>query len=585
MPRRVHRIAVIAATLVGVATMFVTAAPASAGLVLPFENWAVWGSVTDKKLNETITLPKGATFNGSANLTTVTDTEIVGTLGGSLFVPPFKAKLKLGGLVPIEVGVTLTQVGESEGTISTVPPANCGRTRYGGVCTTLSITSKAVLGISGAGIGGVELPTECQTAEPLVLHLSDTLPFGDVSEPHFAGIVTIPSVTCNGLDGLVLGPVVTALMSGPENPYVLNIGPHEPRAPKVVTAAAHSVSQISAMMFGTVNPEGEPLTNCQFEYGLSLSYGKRAPCVGPPGSAPFVSARAVSVSENTQYHFRLAATNSIGTSYANDETFTTLGESGSPEYGQCVAQKKAEYSSASCVVKSKPKHGSFEWRPGPAATCVEQEKGEYTESACKTKSKKAKTGEFEAAPGPKYTSSSGSVTLEAPELGASGTSVVCAASTAAGEVTGTKTGVEQVRFAGCEASGKKCTSEGSNSTPSGEAGVIVTNRLHTRLLGPVESKVLTEFVSSEHEPYAAEFGCEGPLFRITGWLSGVDGGNVNAMSSTSSTTFSSVVSGEGEQALYSELSENKGTSWIGPDSSALITVANNTSASQTEIKP
>ena len=136
-------------------------------------------------------------------------------------------------------------------------------------------------------------------------------------------------------------------------------------------------------------------------------------------------------------------------------------------------------------------------------------KGFYSEAGCKTRDeKKGKPkGKFETAPGAGYTSTTETVTLETPGLGAN---VVCAKGTGTGEITGSKTGVETITFTGCEASGKECESKGPNSTPSGRAGVILTKPApgHTRLIGPVSGKVLTQLVSSQHEPYLFEFACQ-----------------------------------------------------------------------------
>lgn len=591
MPRRACRNVATAAALAAAGVMAVTAAPAAAvSVTIPVNNWAVWGSVTDKKLNEPVTLPKGAAFNGSASLT-VTSTEASGTLGGSLSVPPFKASLKLAGAIPTTVGVTLTEVGESQGTISTAPAADCarGRTRLIGICATLNITSKANLGITSAGvlIEGLELPLECETSEPLVLHLTDTLPIEELDETHFKGTVTIPSMKCGGLDGLLVGPVLTELMSGPENPYALNLAPKEPSAPTVTTVPALGVSQVSARLVSEVKPDGEPVTECRFEYGTSTSYGSSLPCIASDGYVNsdvngFMLSTPTGLSEGTVYHYRAVATNSLGTAYGSDGTFTTLGQAGSPEYGRCVEQKKAQYEDPNCTTKSaKPNRGSYEWKPGPAPSCVAQKKGEYTEAACNTKAAKAHKGSFEKAPGPGYSSTTGAVTLEMPEP------VVCASSTAAGEVTGVRTGVDRITFTGCEKSGKKCTSEGANSTPSGQAGVIVTNLLDTRLLGPVFlNQVWTEFTSSQHEPYAMEFGCEGQLFRSKGSLAGAQSGDVNLMSTASATTISAaeVTNDTGEQALVTELSENGGTSWGAAEPSSELDESSNTSASKIEIK-
>ncbi len=249
------------------------------------------------------------------------------------------------------------------------------------------------------------------------------------------------------------------------------------------------------------------------------------------------------------------------------------------EFRLCVAQKKGEYTEADCKSKSaKAKKGKFEWKPGPAPSCVAQKKGEYTSSSCTTKSAKAKKGTYEKAPGPGYSSATGTVTLEAPGLARK---VICAASSATGEITGLRTGLERVTFTGCESSGEVCASEGPDSSPSGKTGVIVTNLLQSKLAEPVVGKVWLELSSAQHEPYLLEFGCGGQRFRTQDLLSGVQAGNINFSSLTSTTTFAP---GEGEQALYSELSENSGASWAGPDPTSLVATATNTAATKIEIK-
>jgi len=355
-----------------------------------------------------------------------------------------------------------------------------------------------------------------------------------------------------------------------------------PDPPTVVTEAASAVGQTSATLNGLVNPNSATVSECKLEYGTSTSYGSSAMCTPAPGSGSgpvSVSAAIGGLSERTTYHFRVVATNAGGTSYGSDLTFMTE-TSMLAEYGQCVAQKKGEYTSGDCQTRSAKAHkGHYEWKPGPAATCVAQKKGEYTNSSCTTKSAKARKGTFEKEAGPGYTTTIGAVTLATPGL--SGSKVVCAAGTAVGEVTGLKAGTERMTFTGCEASGKKCSSEGPDSTPSGKAGVIVTNLLDTSLIGPVNGAVWTQLDSAEHGPYALEFGCEGSLLRTMGALAGVQTGNVNVSSLASATTFAS---GEAEQGFDSELSEDGGTVWTGPDSTSAVLTATNTAAAATEIK-
>lgn len=590
--RRVLPAIVLAAT----AAMAIAAASASA-ITVPytFTNWAVSGSLTPKKLNEPVVLPKGSTFNGTSELTTGgTSGEVSGPVSGTIFVPPFKATLKLLGAVPSTVGVTFTQVGAASGSVANAPPADCAGSRFSGPCVTLSVTTRANIGLTDVGSGGLELPTNCVTSEPVSFSLSSTLPVAGLLRegPHFTGTVTIPNLTCEGLSGIVIGPALSALMSGPENPYSLKIGPREPAAPTVTTGAATGVSQVSARLTGDSEPNGEPESNCHFEYGTSTSYGTSAPCASPAAFNFEEMAQLSNLSEGTTYHYRLVATNPLGTTDGEDQTFTTLGPTGAPEYGECVAQKKGNYSNASCTQfgtkKGKPvEHaGSFEFESGPAAECVAQKKGEYTDAECTTKSAKARKGTYERVPGSSFTSTGGAVTLET--LGV-GHTVTCSGSTATGAVTSTTGGSEQITLTGCATSGKACQSEGPQSTPSATAGVIITNPLATRLLGPVEGQVWTELTSSEHQPYLAEFNCEGLSFRVSGSLSGVQNGNIDEPSTTTTTTFAPPTQEhglpEGEQGLLTAVSEDGGTSWTAPEATSTSALLSNTSASAIEIHP
>jgi sugar lactone lactonase YvrE len=96
--------------------------------------------------------------------------------------------------------------------------------------------------------------------------------------------------------------------------------------PAVVTAAASSLTPTTATLNATVNPNGSEVPACKFEYGTSSSYGNTAPCASLPGSGESpvgVSAALTGLSANTAYHFRIVATNSGGTSYGSDQSFTT----------------------------------------------------------------------------------------------------------------------------------------------------------------------------------------------------------------------------------------------------------------------
>ena len=100
-----------------------------------------------------------------------------------------------------------------------------------------------------------------------------------------------------------------------------------PNPPTVVTKAALSITQTSATLNATVNPNGGEVSSCKLEYGPAQSYGSSAACSPSPGSsgsAVAVSAAVVGLSPNTTYHFRIVATNAGGTGTGSDGTFKTL---------------------------------------------------------------------------------------------------------------------------------------------------------------------------------------------------------------------------------------------------------------------
>ena len=317
------RIAVLAVATLTV--LAVTAAPAL-GLSgkLSLTNWSVWGSLTPKKLGEPVVLPKGSTFNGEADIENATGTEIQATLKGHIHVPPFESTVKLAGLVPTTVGVSLTEVGESQGTITTAPPGACRGAKFGGPCAAMHVVAKTDIGLTAAGFEGIEVPTECVTDEPVTLDLSEVGSLVELLEGglRFTGTTTIPSITCSGLSGVALGPALTAVMSGPENPYELKLAEHEPAPPTVATDSAE-VSKTSATLNATVDYNDETQTACEFEYGTSTSYGSTAPCTSGVESGFSVFAMLTGLQEGTTYHFRIVASNTLGTSRGADETFKT----------------------------------------------------------------------------------------------------------------------------------------------------------------------------------------------------------------------------------------------------------------------
>ncbi len=77
---------------------------------------------------------------------------------------------------------------------------------------------------------------------------------------------------------------------------------------------------------GTVNPNGQGVSDCHFDYGVTTAYGSTAPCSSSPGagSSPFpVSADIVpsALVAGATYHYRLDATAGVDTSQGQDATF------------------------------------------------------------------------------------------------------------------------------------------------------------------------------------------------------------------------------------------------------------------------
>jgi subtilase family serine protease len=98
-------------------------------------------------------------------------------------------------------------------------------------------------------------------------------------------------------------------------------------APSVETKAASGIGETSATLNASVNPRGGPLSACTFEYGTNTAYGSSVPCSALPGSGsspvPVSASIAAGLAANTEYHYRISATNSSGTSLGADVTFKT----------------------------------------------------------------------------------------------------------------------------------------------------------------------------------------------------------------------------------------------------------------------
>jgi hypothetical protein len=131
-----------------------------------------------------------------------------------------------------------------------------------------------------------------------------------------------------GTEGGELG---IAFSSGIGGLYVLDLGKVRvvgvpPAGPLIVNATGAELQPTTASVNAVVNPEGHE-TTYHMEYGTTVAYGSSTPPASLAGSAfedEPVSVALSGLQPRTTYHFRVVASNSAGTTFGEDQTFTTL---------------------------------------------------------------------------------------------------------------------------------------------------------------------------------------------------------------------------------------------------------------------
>ncbi|MGO8906008.1 MAG: IPT/TIG domain-containing protein, partial [Solirubrobacteraceae bacterium] len=165
----------------------------------------------------------------------------------------------------------------------------------------------------------------------------------------FGSTTTTNTVTIGGAKATVTAASATSLTvttpagsAGPASVEVTNTsdllsvtdsGAYTYIAPPIVeTEPAFPISETSATLNASVNPNGGEVSKCEFEYGTTKgSLTSKVSCASLPGSgtgAISVSASLTGLTANTTYYFRISATNGSGTSKGSTEgSFTTLAPS------------------------------------------------------------------------------------------------------------------------------------------------------------------------------------------------------------------------------------------------------------------
>jgi hypothetical protein len=97
-----------------------------------------------------------------------------------------------------------------------------------------------------------------------------------------------------------------------------------PAAPAATTGPADSLHIHSARLTGSVDPNGLK-TSYRFQYGRTTAYGSSTPAgdAGAGFAKHPVAAALSGLAQGTRFHYRLVATNSLGTAAGTDATFAS----------------------------------------------------------------------------------------------------------------------------------------------------------------------------------------------------------------------------------------------------------------------
>jgi hypothetical protein len=300
------------------------------------------------------------------------------------------------------------------------------------------------------------------------------LPCGEPGVNELLGNVDCEGTTaCDAIVGFD-GP------SGVGTPNGIAAFASTPVAPTVTTGQASDVRPTTAVLNATVDPNGQTVATCLFEYGASAAYGSTTPCTPAPGagvSPAAVSAPLGGLSAGTTYHFRIVAANATGRSEGADQSFTT---GDPPEYGRCTKLAKGvhgAYSTASCTAAATPERFAYEWEPGPG-------------------------------PNPRFTSTIKPLTTATIET-VGGRKVLCSGASGSGEYSGRKTVTNvTVTFTGCALAGVSCSSPGSAEGVLATAKLAGTLGLERRSAeGPLKDRAALDLAAEGEGGTILEFDC------------------------------------------------------------------------------
>ncbi len=184
-------------------------------------------------------------------------------------------------------------------------------------------------------------------------------------------VTTFGSGELNESVGLAINPVSEKVYVADEGTGTVKVFGPVVVVPEVRTDPASEVTPATAELRGTVTPEGLPLDECKFEYGLvtETGFSGESPCVPPiadipPNSSNFaVHASLGGLRPNTTYRFRLTAGNTQGVGNGQPETFTTTGPPLLGEFGASEATETSATLEATVDPRGFGTSYEFEWGP------------------------------------------------------------------------------------------------------------------------------------------------------------------------------------------------------------------------------
>ena len=109
------------------------------------------------------------------------------------------------------------------------------------------------------------------------------------------------------------------------------------QAPTITGASVTNITSTGATVSAEIYPHGE-VTTYRVEYGPSNTYGASTPeaSISAQHGPASIQAQLTGLAPNSEYHYRIIATNSTGSEQSPDATFTTgetaaVGSQGLPD--------------------------------------------------------------------------------------------------------------------------------------------------------------------------------------------------------------------------------------------------------------